>query len=272
MSDAAGWAAAANFAGWLTALLPRLALYPGGLVLALAAALAWIERRAGRGAAAPPAGLTPLERLALALAWGGAALLPLPGAAPLPLAPDLLALAGLLLAARLIAPGSVLPVTGLPGGPALCAGALAALAAGAGSLALPLSPLPPQVALLAALAYLAGLGTADGEMPRRDQGSGIRDQGSDDATRNTQYAIHNTFHVSRFTLQTVWLGWAGLGGALALVAVPAPAPGGGLPAGLLLIGAGGLRLVPGRERWATPVAGIGWLALGGALLAILLPG
>jgi hypothetical protein len=259
-------------------MLPRLALYPGGLILALAALLTWLDTRQARSATSitiPESGRTPhsalrtphsaLGRLALALAWLAAALLPLPGAAPLPLPPDLLVLMGLLLTAEAVLPAPL----GNPaafGTTALRAGALAALAASAGGLGLPLPPAPLLVALPAALAYGWGLAIAEG--------AGGREPGAGDQRLETEaHAIRSPFHVSRFTFHAIWLGWAGLGSGLLLMEGGAlPAPWDMLLAGGALLGAAGLRRMPGLYAWAGRTQGIGWLALGVALVAALLAG
>ena len=219
----------AAFAAWILGLLPRLALWPGGVALVLAGGWAWWARRQPGGA---PTAWSSLDRLALALAWVAVALLPLPGAAPLPLAPDALVLLGLLLAAAGLAGGDTRSLPGL----GLCAGAVAILAAGAGSFVLPFASIPLPVTLLAALAYAWGLASQ-----------------ADATRRPLPAALH----------LLLWLGWVGLAGSL-------PSPGN------LLAGSGTLFLLlalvglPLPALWAHRTAWIGGLALAAAVAALLL--
>jgi hypothetical protein len=171
---------------------------------------------------------------------------------------------GLLLAAEAVRP--VPPA--VFGATALRAGALAALAAGAGGFSLPLAPVPLLVTLPAALAYLWSLAVADGEegAGSREQGAGSREQGAED------HAARSTFHVSRFTFHIVRLAWAGLGVALLLGGPALPAPWDILLAAGALIGVMGLGRGPALHDWAVRTQAVGWLALGVALAAALLPG
>jgi hypothetical protein len=153
---------------------------------------------------------------------------------------------------------------------------VAALAAGGGSFAIPLA-LPPDllIALPAALAYAWSLAVAECGMRNADfdQGSGIRDQGSEDyATRNTLHVSRFTFHASRFTFHVLWLGWAGLGRSVLLAGLALPAPWDIAGAGGMLIAAAVLGRLPAVPRWAARTQAIGWLALGVALITTLLPG
>lgn len=218
---------AAAFAAWMLGLLPRLALWPGGVALLLAGGAAWWARR--RGSDPPP--WPALERLALALAWVAVALLPLPGAASLPLAPDALVLLGLLLAAAGLAGAAALPGEGI----VLCAGAVAVLAAASGSLNLPFAGIPPLVAALAALAYSWGLATLAG-------------------------AFHPPPTARRILL---WLGWLGLGWLI-------PAPWNLLTLASVLMVVPALIGRPQPARLARRTAGLGWLALAAAVVAVLL--
>jgi hypothetical protein len=86
------------FSDWTLALLPRLFIYPGGL-WALAALLGLRLVCGGLRGAAPALMLADLARspAAAATAWAALALLPLPGAAPLPFPADRFTLAGLML-------------------------------------------------------------------------------------------------------------------------------------------------------------------------------
>ncbi len=86
------------FSDWTLALLPRLFIYPGGLWM-LAALLVlrlgvdgieWLKL------ASLARDLSQANLLALATAWAALPLLPLPGAAPLPLPADTFSLAGLI--------------------------------------------------------------------------------------------------------------------------------------------------------------------------------
>jgi hypothetical protein len=216
----------AAFAAWIIGLLPRLALWPGGLALLLAGVGAWSARRQGAEAVA----LSALDRLALALGWVAVALLPLPGAAPLPLAPDALVLTGLLLAAEGLAG------RGSGWGVGLCAGAVAIVAAGAGRLLFPFAALPAPVPILAAVAYAWGLaGQAAPLSPS----------------------------VPALLRWLLWLGWTGL-------AVQLPAPGNliaGVGVLVLLLAWAGW---PQVAVMARRTAWIGGLALAGAVAALLL--
>src|SRR5437868_6034119 len=87
------------FSDWTLALLPRLFLYPGGLwMLSMLLPLCLLPARRRSRAFLPPAScLLPAgPSPQLAVAWVALALLPLPGAAPLPFPVDRLSLAGLL--------------------------------------------------------------------------------------------------------------------------------------------------------------------------------
>jgi hypothetical protein len=269
VGEVTGWETTAAFAAWLGALLPRLVLYPGGLILVLAALLAWwAGRRPGRGdpsaaLLSPPGAPAPaLQRLALALAWVSAALLPLPGAAPWPLPPDLLVLGGLLLAAGAVT-GAATPGGQVDRGLALSAGALAAFALAAGRLGLPLLPVSPLVAGPALLAYAWGLLSAD---------HAWRAAGSDTVEDRTALSASSApFSLSRYTFHLIWLSWVGLGGALLgagarLGSAPLDAV---LMGGLLLL-AGALHQVASLRTLARRTQALGWVALGVALLLALL--
>lgn len=160
------------------------------------------------------------------------ALLPLPGAASLPLAPDGLVLLGLLLAAAGLAGAQARP----GGGVGLCAGAVGVLVAGAGSLGLPFAAVPLLVALWAAVAYAWGLASL---------------------------GAPTKFRSPAILRLLLWLGWAGLGGLI-------PAPWNLLPVAgalvLLLAWAGrpALATLAHRTGW------LGWLGLAVALIALLL--
>ncbi len=216
---------AAAFAAWVVALVPRLLLWPGGVALLLAGGWAWWRQR--KIDAAPASALV---RLGLALAWVVVALLPLPGAAPLVPPPDALVLTGLLLAAGALAGDGA-----RSDGAALCTGAVAVCAAGAGGFLLPFAAVAPPVALLAALAYAGGLASMADSSPAAPP-------------------------LPRLLLT---LGWAGLAALL-------PAPWN------LLAGAGVLAALLALAGWSLPArfarqtAGVGWLALVGAVIALLL--
>ena len=231
-------------------------LYPGGLfaaVCALLASLLW------RGAAVgPPDGPPePQAVVSLGLAWAGLALLPLPGAAPLPGAPDLTTPLGLLLASTLLRLGPGRPAHGwsreVGGRPLLLAAPLLAAAAlGADGLLLP-APAPPLAALrwvgllFAALAFLAGYLLCQAPPARPSSRDMWVAWAADGITR---------------------IGWAGVAlsvGWSALAGPDTPVWAGPLALAALALGgaaagrAGGARLAP----W-------GWAALGFGLLAVLL--
>jgi hypothetical protein len=83
-----------SFSDWVLALLPRLFIYPGGL--GLLAALLVLRVTSGGPAVIRPRALArdflSTNLPALAVAWVGVALIPFPGASPLPMPPDRLAL------------------------------------------------------------------------------------------------------------------------------------------------------------------------------------
>jgi hypothetical protein len=87
-----------TFSDWTLALLPRLFIYPGGLWMLVAlVGLRFVA--GGRACARPGTFLDDLSRgrlLPLATAWGGFALLPLPGAQPMPFPVDGFSLCALL--------------------------------------------------------------------------------------------------------------------------------------------------------------------------------
>ena len=226
------------FAAWLASLLPRLLLYPGGLGLLAAAAGALRARRTGPDRGPLPA----LHRLAGALAWLALALLPLPGAAPLPLPPDLLVLAALLLAAGILSGG-----TGAETGPGslLAVGALGAAAIGAGRLVPPLPAVSPLVALPATLAYLWALALLAGAAPNPAAGhAGVP-----------------------FAQRLAVVGWAGLGWALIAPVPVLPTPLDQIVTAALLVAAALLPPSPALGRLAGRTQLAGWLALAAALIA-----
>ncbi|HUP28281.1 MAG TPA: hypothetical protein VM409_07590 [Chloroflexia bacterium] len=95
-----------SFSDWTLALAPRLFLYPGGLFLL---ALLMLSRVASRGVGSVRPRVLFREFAnanlpCLALAWSAVALLPVPGAQPLPFPADRFVLAGLLAAAFLLDP------------------------------------------------------------------------------------------------------------------------------------------------------------------------
>ena len=108
----------ASFSDWVLAALPRLFIYPGGagLVAALLVLRLWPGLGPEPGSGSVPVGrarhmaglrylpyeLSTASLPALAVAWVGVALLPLPGAVPLPLPADRLALAGVFVASLLL--------------------------------------------------------------------------------------------------------------------------------------------------------------------------
>jgi hypothetical protein len=87
----------ATFSDWTLALLPRLFLYPGGLWLL--AALLLLRVASGRAGAVSPQALASdlghANLLSIALAWACVAVMPFPGAPPLPAGVDALVLAWL---------------------------------------------------------------------------------------------------------------------------------------------------------------------------------
>lgn len=87
-----------NFSDWVLALLPRLFLYPGGawMLLAVLGLRLAAAGPASLRTRSLPGSLMRANIAALAVAWVGVALLPLPGANPVPAPPDRLTLAGLL--------------------------------------------------------------------------------------------------------------------------------------------------------------------------------
>jgi hypothetical protein len=260
--------ALAAFADFMLAAAPRLLLYPGGLfaaacALVLAVALPRITRTTPAQAGPPPAREGDLLA-ALALAWTAWALLPLPGAPALPGAPDLLGPLALLLAATLLArahhPGTDWRREAL-GRPLLLGAPLVALVALGAPGLLPVAPGDvPFVAalgrLLAALAYVVGFCVcyaAPGTSPRTAGGPVL----------------------ARATGWMEWLGWLGL--AVALGPAERATAGGPAWAGPVLVAVIAAAAAAGT---GTPVARalaqrgapLGWLALGLALLLVLLAG
>lgn len=81
----------AGFSDWALALLPRLFLYPGGLAIAAALALALFTSRSSAGTSLVRHALSLVAKahiLPLALAWAMLSILPVPGTAPLPFPVD----------------------------------------------------------------------------------------------------------------------------------------------------------------------------------------
>lgn len=81
----------AGFSDWALALLPRLFLYPGGLAMAAALALALFTSGPVAGTSVARHALRLVANtsiLPLALAWAALAILPVPGMAPLPFPVD----------------------------------------------------------------------------------------------------------------------------------------------------------------------------------------
>lgn len=225
------------FAGFVQALLPRLLLYPGGL-FALVLCLPVLRlRRPGDVVLREGTAV-----LALALAWAGLALLPLPGLAPLPGGPDLLGPLGLLLAATLLLCPALPDHTGIAALGLLLTAPLASLAlAPDGSLfapgPAPISPGAQVTRALLLLALVLGLAAAHSPSPPVDR-------------------------LGRLAAFTASLGWAGL----ALVLSPWPLVASSPWAGpVLLAGASlGLHLLcawpPVQARRRVLVTG-GWIAL-----------
>jgi hypothetical protein len=161
-------AALRAFAGFMQALLPRLLLYPGGL-FALLLCLPVLRLRRTHGGLLREGTAVP----ALALAWAGLALLPLPGLAPLPGGPDLLVPLGLLLAATLLLFPAPPDHAGIATLGLLLAAPLATLAfAPAGGLfvAVPAAASPGALAarVLLLLAFALGLVAAQSQPPPGD--------------------------------------------------------------------------------------------------------
>jgi hypothetical protein len=92
------------FSDWMLALLPRLFLYPGGLwLLGLVVLMRLVSGVPGtRRVSTLVRDFAAANTLSLAVAWVAVALLPLPGANPLPAAPDRLVLTALPLVSLLL--------------------------------------------------------------------------------------------------------------------------------------------------------------------------
>jgi hypothetical protein len=94
----------AGFSDWALALIPRLFLYPGGLAIAAALALALFTSRRAPGTSVPRHALSLVANaniLSLALAWAALSILPIPGMAPLPFPVDCFALVAVVAASLL---------------------------------------------------------------------------------------------------------------------------------------------------------------------------
>ncbi len=248
--DAAGRA----FAAFVLALLPRLLLYPGGLfALLIAGGLPFLTRsRRKTAAGAPLPALSEASAvLAPALAWAGLALLPLPGLAPLPSGPDLLAPLGLLLGASwllLPAPGSA-DRRALGGYGLLLLSPLLALAQSpAGSLLLlpaPTTPVSGGIRWLIMLSFSLGLGVI------------------------YTLPVPNNF-ISQLAIHIPKIGFIGMGLIISPVVVPsAPFWVGSLLLGGLTGIVGWVCGLPQAQRWADWSVPVGWAALGLALVGVL---
>jgi hypothetical protein len=257
--------ALAAFADFMLAAAPRLLLYPGGLfaavsALVLALALPRITRTMPPQAG-PPAREGDLPA-ALALAWTAWALLPLPGAPALPGAPDLLGPLALLLGATLLArahhPGVDWRREAL-GRPLLLGAPLVALVALGAPGLLPTAPgdvpfLAAMGRLLAALAYVVGFCVcyaAPGTAPWTARGP----------------------KMARAAAWMEWLGWLGLAVALgpaARATAAGPAWAGPVLVAVIAAAAAAGTGTPVARALAQRGAPLGWLALGLALLLVLL--
>jgi hypothetical protein len=258
--------ALAAFTDFMLVVVPRLLLYPGGLfaaacALVLALALPRITRTA-TPQPGPPATREGETLAALALAWTAWALLPLPAAPALPGAPDLLGPLALLLAATLLArstrPGVDWRREAL-GRPLLLGAPLVALVA----LGAPgLLPTPPAAVpfladmgrLLAGLAYVVGFCVcyaAPGTAPWTAQGR----------------------LMARAAGWMEWLGWLGLATALgpaARATATGPSWAGPVLVAVIAAAAAAGTGTPVARALAQRGAPLGWIALGLALLLVLI--
>lgn len=241
------------FAAFVSSLLPRLLLYPGGLfTLLVAGVLPRLLPLVRPSATVTATRLPEAQRIpALALAWAGLALLPLPGLSPLPGGPDLLTPLGLLLAASWLfrpVPGSA-NQQGLGGyGLLLLAPLLALAQSPAGSLLLLPSPTTPVAAGIRWLILIAFAG-----------GLGVIYTSSDSTDFISQLALH----IPR-------LGFIGLGLILSPVALP-PEPVWLAPLVLVVVAGMGAWIYGWgqAQRWVGRGVLAGWAALGLALVSLL---